>query len=128
MSYSITGGDPGKQFSVGESTGGVRVREALDREAASSYSLVSTVQYSTVQYSTVVRNQEHEFGLYKCANRVKYGHQLCFVLKPIGPLVRDSWTEPIIRWERCSLISSHCQDSPVLRICMAGMLVPMGHG
>ena len=53
MSYSITGGDPGEQFSVGESTGVVRVREALDREAASSYSLVSTVQYSTVQYSTV---------------------------------------------------------------------------
>ena len=59
MSYSITGGDPGEQFSVGESTGVVRVREALDREAASSYNLVSTVQYSTVQKSTV---QEHWDG------------------------------------------------------------------
>ena len=46
MSYSITGGDPGEQFSVGESTGVVRVREALDREAASSYNLVRWMQSS----------------------------------------------------------------------------------
>ena len=41
VTYSMVSGDTGAHFSIGESTGVIRVMQALDREEVRLYSLVS---------------------------------------------------------------------------------------
>ena len=40
VTYSVVSGDPGSHFSIGESTGVIRVMQGLDREEVRLYSLV----------------------------------------------------------------------------------------
>ena len=50
VTYSIVSGDTGAHFSIGESTGVIRVMQALDREEVRLYSLVSWTSFSDITH------------------------------------------------------------------------------
>ena len=54
VTYSIASGDTGSHFSIGESTGVIRVMQALDREEVRLYSLVSSTPIQDIMMMIVM--------------------------------------------------------------------------
>ena len=50
VTYSVVSGDTGAHFSIGESTGVIRVMQALDREEVRLYSLVRQTSFSDIAH------------------------------------------------------------------------------